>query len=481
MLLSHALRYLPTQLLSPLAQLASMVLWTHWLAPDAMGAFTLVSVMQEMAYLACLGWFSTYALRYLPPRTEPDALRRYLATENVVVLACVALSLAVAWPATWTLPEPQRHAGTVLAVGLFFATRALNAHYGERARAQSSFLSYGILQLAGPVGGLLLGWLALHHFAPDANVLLLSYALAQLLGTVLALPGLGMHWRLKSPDTILLRAALAFGGPVLGLSALGWVAENHIRYLVQWQAGATALGLMIVGWSLGRRCASVAAMLVTTAAFPLAARLLNEGRQEEALSQLRVNAALMLAVLMPATLAMQFVGPDLATLTVAAAYRDITGQLLGLSVLAGMLRNLHVHATDQLMLLQRRMAMIAQVNLIEIAACVLASALGLALWQLRGAVIGQALGSALALAISLGWARRHLGFRWPWADSLRITAASGAMAAALWAWHPAPSVLGTALWMAWGGLAYALACAVLFHAALRQQWLLHRAASNDRI
>jgi O-antigen/teichoic acid export membrane protein len=470
MLLKHALYYLPTQLLSPLAQLGSMLLWTHWLAPEAMGVFTLVSVMQEMAYLLCLGWFSTYALRYMPAAHEVDERHRYLATENVLVLLCMVASMVVAVPATLTLPADQHTLGTVCAVGLFFATRALNAHYGERARAQSSFLSYGILQLAGPVGGLGLGWLALHHFAPSAQVLLLSYAVAQGLGGLLALPGLGMHWQLRAPDRHLLKAALSFGGPVLGLSALGWVAENHIRHLVQWQAGASALGLMIVGWSLGRRCASVAAMLVTTAAFPLASRLLNEGRQAEALQQLRINAALMLAVLLPSTVAVQIMGPDLATLAVASTYREVTGQVLGWSVLAGMLRNLHVHGTDQLMLLQRRMLMIGKVSLVEIMACALASGVGLAFWQLRGAVIGQALGSAVALLLSLWWARRHLGFEWPWGDSARIALASAVMALALMAWHPHQGWIGLLLWALWGALSYGLACAALFHTALMQQW-----------
>lgn len=474
MLLKHALYYLPTQLLSPLAQLGSMLLWTHWLAPEAMGVFTLVSVMQEMAYLVCLGWFSTYALRYLPAPDQVDERHRYLATENVLVLVCVLASMLVALPATWTLPASQHTVGTVLAVGAFFATRALNAHYGERARAQSSFLSYGILQLAGPVGGLGLGWLALHQFEPSAQVLLWSYALAQGLGGLLALPGLGMHWRLRAPDTQLLKAAVSFGGPVLGLAALGWVAENHIRYLVQWQAGASALGLMIVGWSLGRRCASVAAMLVTTAAFPLASRLLNEGRHDEAMKQLRINAALMLAVLLPSTVAIQIMGPDLAALTVASTYREITGQVLGWSVFAGMLRNLHVHATDQLMLLQRRMLMIGQISVVEIVACTLASVAGLAGWGLQGAVVGQAVGSGLALLLSLWWARQHLGFHWPWGDSARLAAASGVMALALVAWHPPQGALGMLLWVLWGALSYGLACLALFHTAVMQQWQLRK-------
>ncbi len=475
MLLRHTLCYLPTQLLSPLAQLGSMLLWTHFLAPDAMGVFTLVCVMQEMAYLACLGWFSTYALRYLPTSTQALDLRKYLATENVLVLVCIATSMLVAWPALLTLPAAHQDSQTALAIGLFFATRALNAHYGERARAQSSFVTYGILQLAGPVGGLVLGWLAMHRTEASSNTLLLSYSLAQFCGTLLALPGLGMHWRLKTPDAKLLKAAMAFGGPVLALSALGWVAENHIRYLVAWRADATALGLMIVGWSLGRRAASVAAMLVTTAAFPLAARLLNEGRHQEAMAQLRVNAVLMLGVLLPATVAIQFLGPDLATLTVSSQYRDVTAQLLGLSALAGMLRNLHVHATDQLMLLQRRMRMIAMVSLIEIASCGGASLLGLALWHVQGAVIGQALGSALALGVSLWWVQSRLGFRWPWADSFRIAAACALMGMALDLWHPSPSLRGLGMRVLLGSLVYGAACAALFQTALRHQWQLRRA------
>jgi O-antigen/teichoic acid export membrane protein len=130
------------------------------------------------------------------------------------------------------------------------------------------------------------------------------------------------------PDRELLKAAAQFGAPMLGLGLLGWLGENYIRYLVQWREGATALGLMVVGWALGRRCASVASMLVTTAAFPLAARLLNQGRRQEALQQLRLNAALMLAVLVPVTVGVELLGATLVQLTVAAEYRELTTGML---------------------------------------------------------------------------------------------------------------------------------------------------------
>jgi O-antigen/teichoic acid export membrane protein len=470
MLIRHTLSYLPAQLLSPLAQLASMVLWTHWLAPEEMGIYTLVTVTQELAYLGCLGWFAIYVLRYWPDSSKPTERVRFLLMENAVVLASLALSALVAGVTAWALPGDQPWGSSALAIAAFFATKAVSTHYAERARAQSSFVAYTLLQTAGPLGGLLLGWLAMSHLQPTAVVLLGAYAAAQALGVLLALPSLGILWRLPQVDAALLRAALAFGGPVLGLSALGWVAENYIRYLVQWHSGAATLGLMIVGWALGRRAAAVAAMLVTTASFPLAARLLNDNRRDEALGHLVLNAAWMVGVLLPVTVAMEILGPTLVELFVAQEYQAITSELLALSVVAGALRNLHMHTTDQLMVLERRVSMLAKVDVFEIVLCTALSLAGLMLEGLRGAVIGQALGSLATLILS-GWlAHRYLGFRWPWQDTLKIALATGVMLLALLLLEPRRDTLGLVLATVVGAGVYGVSIALLFAPQWRRQW-----------
>jgi O-antigen/teichoic acid export membrane protein len=476
MLLSHTLKYLPAQLLAPLAQLASMVLWTHWLAPAEMGVYTLVTVTQELAYLGCLGWFAVYLLRYWPGKDQPAAQQRLLLTENAMVLASLAASTLVAAGAVFLLPGEHPWAASLAAVAAFFATKAVSAHYAERARAQAAFGPYTLLQTAGPLGGLALGWLALQWLPPSALVLLGAYALAQGLGVLLALPGLGVAWRRPRWDGPLLREAFAFGGPVLMLSALGWVAENYIRYLVQWQAGATALGLMIVGWALGRRAAAVAATLVTTASFPLAARLLNANRRDEALGHLSLNAALMVGVLLPVTAGIEMLGPTLVELLVAPEYQAVTTELLALSVVAGALRNLHMHTTDQLMVLERKIRMLAQVDLFEIALCAGCSLAGLWLDGLRGAVVGQALGSLATLFLS-GWlAQRHLGFAWPWRDTFKIAVATAAMLLALYLLHASHDLLGLGLATLLGTVVYAGTLALLY----RRQIGRLRAARSAR-
>ena len=475
MLIRATLKYLPAQVLAPLAQLASVILWTHWLAPAGMGLFTLVTVAQEIAYGVGLGWFSVYALRYLPAADDLAARQRYLGAENAVVLGSVAASAIAAAIVVGSFPAGDASWARVGVVGLYFATRAFNLHYAERARAQQAYLAYTLLQSTGPLGGLALGWLALQSIAATPWVLLSAYALAQALGTLVALPMIGLRARLVRPDAALLRAALGFGMPMLGLGVLAWWAENYIRYVVQWQAGAVALGVMVVGWSLGRRCAAVASMLVVTAAFPLAARLLNEGRRAQALAQLRINATLVLAVLVPVSAALALLGPALVALTVALPYRSATAALLGLAVIGGAIRNLRVHTTDQLLVLDRRMRRAAQIDVIEIVACTLASLAGLAWHGVTGAVIGQGLGSLLTLALGISWARRISGLDWPWVDTVKVSAAAAAMGAVLHATGPWTGASGLALGAGLGATVYAASLALLFAPHLRRAWAAGRA------
>lgn len=469
MLISHTLKYLPAQLLSPAAQLISVILWTHWLAPAEMGVFTLVGATQEIVFTVSLGWFSLYALRYLPPAEDAEARRRYLGTENVVVLSSLLGAALAGVMAAWSLRDTQTLWLDAPAVGLFFATRALNTHYGERARAQSAFLAYNVLQIAGPAGGLVLGMLALQYFDASARLLFAAYSAAQMLGTVFALPMLGMRWHLTRPDPVLLRAAIVFGAPMLGLGGLGWIAENYIRYLVQWVSGTAALGLMVIGWSLGRRCASVATMLVATAAFPLVARLLNDGRRDEALAQLRVNAVMLVGVLLPVTAALQLLGPELVRLTVAAEYQETTSALLGLAVFAGMLRNLHLHVTDQLMMLELRLKVLAFVTIAEIVACIVFSLIGLQQYGLYGAVMGQALGSALVLGLSMRWVRIRLGFMWPWRETFKVMLAAAIMVVAIAQFGDDQGWLGMLTGIVVGSLSYAMALLVVFAGDIRRQ------------
>ncbi len=272
MLLRQTLLYMPASFLAPAAQFVSALAWTWWLGPADLGAFVLVSATQELAYLFALAWFSTYALRYMPGREDREAHARFLGTETTLMLLLVLPQVVAAWITVAVVDAADGTMTGVAIAAAYFVTRGLNMHYSERARAQAQIGAYTVLQTAGPVGGLLFGLAALETFGGGSLTLLAAYAAAQALGTAIALPMIGFSLKPARPDRQILKQAAAYGGPVLVLSVLGWAGENNLRYVVEHVSGPEAFGLLAVGWGIGRRCASVASMLVMAAAFPLASR-----------------------------------------------------------------------------------------------------------------------------------------------------------------------------------------------------------------
>jgi peptidoglycan biosynthesis protein MviN/MurJ (putative lipid II flippase) len=127
-----------------------------------------------------------------------------------------------------------------------------------------------------------------------------------------------------------------------------------------------------------------------------------------------------------------------------------------------------MHTTDQLMVLERRIGMLARVDVVEIVLCAGLSLAGLLLEGVQGAVVGQALGSLATLGLSMWLARRHLGFVWPWFATAKIVAATVVMLLALYLLHASHDALGLGLACAVGTLTYGLACAVCFAPDLKR-------------
>jgi O-antigen/teichoic acid export membrane protein len=357
-------------------------------------------------------------------------------------------------------------AASIGIVGLFFASRGTNAHYSERARAQSNILAYTILQVGGPILGFGLGLLLLETVAPTAEMLLLGYGIAQAVATLIAAPMIGVSIVPKRIHGEFIRHAVSYGGPILMLFGLGWIAENNFRYIVEHMSGAAAFGLMAVGWGLGRRCASFGSMLVAAAAFPIAARLLNDGRRSEAMAQLSSNAALLIGVLAPTVAGLMLVGGPATDLLIAEPYRETTRAILGLSAMAGALRFLHVHVTDQLFVLERRIGYAALVDAVEIAATIAFTVMGLVFHGPVGGVIGNAIGSALATLVSLALARR-MDFALPWLDLGKVLASTAAMTGVLLLLPAATTIVGLVLTILIGVTVYAAAIALAYAGEVR--------------
>ncbi len=464
MLYRQTLLYLPAQVVGPIAQLVSALIWTHFLSPEEMGIFALIVASQELVYLATLFWFSLYTLRYAGSGTDGSAHAEFLETEAYVLAgSSVAAALAVLALPLWI--DGAWTADLLLATAAYVVTRGLATHLADRARAQHDTLTYSILQISWPVIGLVLGIALVPLFAHGTVAVLTGYALAQA-GAVavgIARLGIGSHGGRFSREK--LRTAIAYGVPLVIGAMLIWVAANGVRFIVNASEGAAAVGLITVGWSLGLRSAGFAAMLVTAAGFPLAVRRAREEGMAQGQQQLVSNGVLLLVALAPAAAGLWAISDPLVHLFVAVPFHEITLLVLPFAIIAGTIRNFRVHFGEQVFLLHEKTVVPLVNDALDAAATLIAGMIGMHVAGLEGLLIGVTLAAALSLAVTLMWAWRAYGFAFPMSHLVRIGGATLLMTLLVEGLTAGPSASALVLSLALGAASYALAIGAFYPVA----------------
>ena len=433
-MLKQTLLYLPAQLLGPLAMFVAAVVWTHLLDAATYGVVSYVLAAQELVYMMTIAWWSLYVLRFRAAMDD-DRRRRMVEADNAVVLGGALLQAIVAVPLLLTLDTPPS-IGLFVAAAVLFVTRSLLTHYSEIARSEEAILTYTIAQLTGPLLGTVASFLGVMLFGAGPTEALAGIAAVQVVGLAVVMVRLGVAARLVLPGRDIVGGALAYGLPMLITGGFAWVATNGIRLAVDELAGGEALGLLSVGWGLGQRVSSVAAMLLTAAAFPLAVRLFESGDQKGALKQLSDNGSMLFALLAPTTAGVAMVSRPLVELMIAAPFQAATIAILPLSVLASSVRNQRAHSIDQVFLLHAAPQRLIPLLLIEALGCVAGTLVGL-VWGGNGlvgliaGVVGCLAGSTLGAVATLVVAVREYGLVVQWGRWGRILAATAAMCTAL--------------------------------------------------
>ena len=467
MLLRHTLLYLPAQLLAPLSQFIAAVVWTHWMSPESYGVLTFLIAAQDLVYMLCLHWWSSFSLRFLPGFNRGEA-RDYRRSEATILVATVFVGALVTIALLGYLGILSDVPLIAIAV-IFLASRAINVHLAERARAQERILAYTVAQTAGPVLGFALALAAVHWLRPTPDAALAGFAVAQTFATFWLSRHLSVDLALRSPDPTMLRRAVVYGAPMVVAGVLGWFALNGVRFVVQEMGGDAAVGLVAVGWNLGQRLTGVTAMLVTAAAYPLVVRQLATQGHKSALAQLEAGGTLLLAVMLPASVGLWQISSLLVDLMVAEPFKAVTMAILPTVIVAGSIRNFRVHYADQPFLLFERTRLGMLINTVEVLALVIFAAIGFAWRGIPGAIDGCLVATCIGALLAFILARRLFALPLPVFDWGRIGLAAGVMAAAvLWA-DRLPLSTGTQVVVdiAVGAAAYSVALAALFADRIR--------------
>ena len=335
MLLKHTILYLPAQLLGPLTQFLSVIVWTHWLAPAEFGVVMLVTVTHELAYAITLSGFTLYAVRHIPDLGDAVKRRAFYNTEATMLAFSGLFSMVVALVLLFVILDIMPSPLMVGATLLFFVTRSVNLHYADRVRADEQFGNYTLLQTIGPVLGFVLGLVFMANYEATPEVVIGGYAIAQLISMIIILPRAGYSLNLINPDRQMIKESIGYGGPIMLVSWLAWFSDHGIRYIVKYGMDLASVGLMSVPWGLGRRSAAFTANLVNAAAFPLAVKKMKEGSRSGAMEQLSMNGAMLFGVLAPTVAGIWAINELLVKTLIDIRFQEVTIALLPIAVVAG--------------------------------------------------------------------------------------------------------------------------------------------------
>ncbi len=482
MLIRHTLLYLPAQLLGPLTQFIAAVVWTHWMAPDAYGVLTYVMAAQELLYLVSLSWWAQFTLRYL---SRYDAAREsdvYLRAEGAV-LSAAAVVQSLGAVAILFVVDQHPSLGLMASAIFFSLTRSLTMHLGERARARAQIAYYTVAQTAGPVAGFVLAYALAVYGSASPAAALAGYGAAQALALAWLWIKLSVTIDFRRPERPVIEKALRFGAPLIAAGGIAWVSLNAIRVVVEHLGSADALGLLSVGWGLGHRLANTVAMLVTAAAFPLAVKRLQEGSRADALDQLGLSGALLFGCVAPATVGVMLVAPQLVDLIIAAPFRAATLSVLPLAALAGGVRNMRIHFSDQALLLFERTKLGIGLNGAEAVLAIVGSIVGFQLDGVVGATAGALAAIIVAAMLGFVMTAAYFGLRPPFRHIARIALATAAMGLSLKLGGVSAiggPVMGLCLAIAQGVVVYALALSALYPTETRMGMARLRALASAR-
>ncbi|OCK61883.1 lipopolysaccharide biosynthesis protein [Bradyrhizobium sp. LMTR 3] len=466
MLLKHTLLYLPAQFVGPLFQLLAMIVWTHVVDEHTLGVITLITATHELLQIGFLAWWSQFALRFLGRYQDVNDAPRFYRTENVVLLASLALQSAAVVGILHLVIAPGAGTGLLLVAIAYVITRSLNLYIGERARARQQIRVYTIQQVFGPSIGFVVGLVLIKLLGQSPDWPLAGYAAAQLTAALIVLPWIGWGHRLWPIDREIVVHALRYGIPLIVGGALGWVGLNASRFIVNEMSGVAAAGLFAVGYGLGQRAAAVAAMLVTAAAFPLAVKSMEQHGDQAGMRQLANNSALLVAILAPSLAGIIILRNEIVHLLIAAPFQTVTLAILPLSTLAGAIRNLRAHFGDQVFLLQNRTRWMMAIAAIDASMTVVLSALFLPRWGLPGVAGATVLAALAAATVSFSIGFTRFGLRLPVGHLVRIVLATIAMAGVLRIFPEARTIPILGAHIAAGAATYFAALALLYAPSL---------------
>lgn len=404
----------------------ALAVFSRLLAPEEYGRYALVIAAVGLTDVLTLQWLRLGLLRFL---ASAQVARQALIGTALTTTVRLAAAASAVFAIGLVVIQPDRQVWGLMAAGV--AVYWLQAFFDfnqEYARADLAPVRYGaaaltrtLLSLGVGTGLVLLGW----------------GALGLLVGLVVAFAAslLVFGGRLRSSpadfDPLLARRLVAYGAPLAVTAALGFVVSSSDRFLLAILVDASAAGQYAIGYDFAQFTLGMLLMIVNLAAYPLAVRALERQGVEAACEQLRHNFTLLVGIGVPAATGMAIIAPNVTMLLLGTSFQDAAAQIVPWIAFAALLAGIKAFYVDLAFQLGQRT--IGQVWVMFAAATtnVLLNVAWIPSFGIEGAVFATVVSYVIALAIGWWLARRVFPLPAPSGATLRVLAATVAMAIAI--------------------------------------------------
>jgi len=468
MLASHIAGYVPANVVPAAFSFLSIYIFTRLVSPEEYGAYALVLSVTLLCQALFYYWLQVGAMRFTALARKEGHLEQLVSTtyrlffgSSMLFAGCYAL--AVLFVPALHLAKSAIWLGVPLVIA-----RSLTAINQSFNRSELRVLRYNLVECGQSALGLAFGLALVVRFNLAARGMLLGLIASSV---VVGAPGLVAVGRsiLRRGEAEQARILLRFGLPLTLSYAMNYVLSTSDRLLVAWFLGPAAVGVYSVSYNTMDRALTSVFLAVSLASFPLAVSRLEREGVEAARRQIYSNGTALVALTLPACVGLIMLNGPLSAALIGAPFRAQAREIMPWIAASSLLAGFQVHFFDHAFHLGKRTTLCAWSLGPAVIVNVVMNVVLLPRVGLMGAVYATIGGYVASLLGSILVGRRVFRMDFPFLPTLRVLAATAAMALALSlsAERALSGFPGLVVLLAVGGATYAIASLVFDVAGIR--------------
>jgi O-antigen/teichoic acid export membrane protein len=419
--------YAPAVVLPRLVALLLVVLLTRLISRDEYGLWVMVTTVGEAVDMIASNWVRIALARFASGHEGAVAtearrsLRIHLITLGLSVLVAIGLAPFLA---------PGRAIEFAIAVVLYMTATAVLRWPSTILSVQADRI--GIVRVeAGKAFGLLVLGVGATLFSGSFFVQTLVFAVVTTIAGAWGWRRARHGFAGRDGEAAPLSGFLAYGLPIVPAAIVSSVLGSSDRLWLNASDGAATVALYAAGVMLAKQPMDFLFSLAGVRVFPLLMEDYERGGADLAGRRLAELVSGVGLITLPAAAGIVLVAEPMAGLLLAHDYVEAAVEVLPLAVASALFAGFKTFVLDQIFHMVKRNGLNAAISLPAAVVGILALALLVPRWGIRGCAVAYLVQNAFLFAVTWVVTRRFVPLPVPWRDLGRIVAATALMSLAV--------------------------------------------------